>query len=78
MQVMPFWRAEIGRDSDNLTNNATNLNYGCRILQFYLQKSDGSLLQALRRYNGASNLRYSRKVQSAWRERWSTAELDWR
>lgn len=78
MQVMPFWRAEIGRDSDNLTNNATNLNYGCRILQFYLHKTDGSLLQALRRYNGASNLRYSRKVQSAWRERWSTAELEWR
>ncbi len=77
MQVMPFWRAEIGRESDNLTNNATNLNYGCRILQFYLQKSKGSLLNALKRYNGASNLKYSRKVEHAWRERWSTAELEW-
>src|SRR6056300_110246 len=37
MQVMPFWRDEIGRPSDNLINPKTNLSYGCRILQFYLQ-----------------------------------------
>jgi soluble lytic murein transglycosylase-like protein len=78
MQVMPFWREEIGRSSDNLTQIATNLNYGCRILQFYLQKSDGHLLNALKRYNGASNLKYSRKVQTAWQENWSTENLSWR
>jgi hypothetical protein len=38
MQVMPFWKGEIGRPDDNLTDNATNLDYGCRILQFYLQR----------------------------------------
>lgn len=25
MQVMPFWKAELGRPQDNLTDNATNL-----------------------------------------------------
>ena len=34
MQVMPFWKKEIGRPDDNLTNINTNLSYGCRILQF--------------------------------------------
>ncbi len=32
MQVMPFWRAEIGRDSDNLTEVTTNVRYGTSIL----------------------------------------------
>ena len=29
MQVMPFWKEEIGRGDDNLTHTATNLRYGC-------------------------------------------------
>ncbi|MDP5053362.1 MAG: lytic transglycosylase domain-containing protein, partial [Congregibacter sp.] len=52
MQVMPFWKDEIGRPKDNLTNNLTNLDYGCRILQFYLQREDGVLHRALAAYNG--------------------------
>ena len=38
MQVMPFWKAELGRPQDNLTDNATNLRYGCTILSYYLKK----------------------------------------
>ncbi|MGB0733891.1 MAG: lytic transglycosylase domain-containing protein, partial [Pontibacterium sp.] len=47
MQVMPFWKKEIGRDQDNLTDTKTNLRYGCRILQYYLQREDFDLDAAL-------------------------------
>lgn len=78
MQVMPFWKDEIGRPEDNLTVNATNLEYGCRILQFYLQKEDGHLHRALARYNGSVGSRkYSNKVFRAWQDHWRTGPLDW-
>ncbi len=78
MQVMPFWKAEIGRADDNLTDNLTNLAYGCRILQYYLQRENGALHEALAAYNGSSGRRtYSDKVAAAWRSRWRTAPLDW-
>ena len=32
MQVMPFWRLEIGRPQDNLTEMETNVRYGTTIL----------------------------------------------
>ncbi len=47
MQVMPFWRNEIGRSDDNLTHTRTNLCYGCRILRFYLDREDQNLNRAL-------------------------------
>ncbi len=53
MQVMPFWRGEIGRPDDNLIQLETNLRYGCTILKFYLDKEDGDLRRALGRYNGS-------------------------
>lgn len=78
MQVMPFWKEEIGRPEDNLTRNDTNLDYGCRILQYYLEREDGALHRALAAYNGSSgSRRYSDKVQAAWRTHWRTAPLDW-
>jgi soluble lytic murein transglycosylase-like protein len=78
MQVMPFWKNEIGRPQDNLTDITTNLSYGCRILQFYLQQEDGRLSTALARYNGsAGSTRYSDKVEAAWKQRWKMAPLDW-
>jgi soluble lytic murein transglycosylase-like protein len=78
MQVMPFWKDEIGRPNDNLTENITNLDYGCRILQFYLAREDGALHRALAAYNGSSGSRvYSNKVEAAWRKRWRTEQLDW-
>lgn len=79
MQVMPFWKDEIGRPDDNLTDNLTNLDYGCRILQFYLQREDGVLPRALAAYNGSSGKRvYSDKVKRAWQAHWRTESLDWR
>ncbi len=78
MQVMPFWRREIGRPDDNLTSNPTNLDYGCRILQFYLERENGHLHRALAAYNGSSgSRRYSNKVYRAWQERWRTGPLPW-
>lgn len=78
MQVMPFWRREIGRPDDNLTDNETNLSYGCRILQFYLQRENGALHRALAAYNGSSgSRRYSNKVQAAWKARWKNDPLEW-
>ncbi len=53
MQVMPFWKKEIGRNDDNLTNIKTNLRYGATILKYYLGRSKGNLTEALARYNGS-------------------------
>jgi len=53
MQVMPFWKKEIGRENDNLTNIHTNLRYGSTILKHYLTRSKGNLTEALARYNGS-------------------------
>lgn len=76
MQVMPFWKAEIGRPEDNLTAVETNLRYGCHILQFYIDKEDGDLFRALARYNGSLGKRwYPERVLSRWRKRWFNGEL---
>jgi soluble lytic murein transglycosylase-like protein len=78
MQVMPFWKEEIGRPGDNLTHNSTNLSYGCRILQFYLEQEKGRLATALARYNGSvGSRRYVDRVEAAWRRHWRAETLDW-
>ena len=78
MQVMPFWKDEIGRPDDNLTINKTNLEYGGRILQFYLQREKGRLHLGLARYNGSVGSRdYSNKVYRAWQDHWRTEALNW-
>ena len=78
MQVMPFWKDEIGRPEDNLTRSDTNLRYGCRILQFYWQRESGDLHRTLAAYNGSlGSRRYSDKVFRAWQSRWRNAPLDW-
>lgn len=78
MQVMPFWKNEIGRAEDNLTLNRTNFEYGSRILQFYLKREKGDLHRALAAYNGSlGSRRYSNKVYEAWSRRWRTAPLPW-
>ncbi|WP_019530687.1 transglycosylase SLT domain-containing protein [Dasania marina] len=75
MQVMPFWKNEIGRPEDNLTNIDTNLSYGCRILQFYLKKEQGNWMNALARYNGSyGKYWYPERVMNAWRKRWFVRE----
>lgn len=78
MQVMPFWKNELGRPEDNLTDTATNLRYGCHILRFYLDREDQHLSRALAAYNGSSGSeRYANKARDAWQTRWCTQPIDW-
>ena len=71
MQVMPFWREEIGRPDDNLIRADTNLRYGCTILKFYLDKEKGDLRRALGRYNGSLGKRaYPNKVINKLSKKW--------
>ncbi len=73
MQVMPFWRLEIGRPQDNLTQIDTNIRYGITILTHYIEKSNGDLIDALARYNGSrGRLKYPERVVKAWRRNWQT------
>lgn len=70
MQVMPFWKNEIGRPDDNLTDIATNLRYGCTILKHYIDREKGHWAHALARYNGSyGRYKYPEKVLNAW-SRW--------
>jgi len=71
MQVMPFWKKEIGRPQDNLIDLDTNLRYGCIILKHYLDREKGHFANALARYNGSyGSYKYSRKVMNAWLDYW--------
>jgi soluble lytic murein transglycosylase-like protein len=71
MQVMPFWKKEIGKPGDSLFNVRTNLRYGCTILKYYLDKEKGNLFRALGRYNGSrGRWRYPKKVYQAYNKRW--------
>ncbi len=73
MQVMPFWRREIGRPQDNLTQIETNVRYGTAILAQYLTEARGDLIDALARYNGSrGRLNYPELVVYAYRARWQT------
>ena len=71
MQVMPFWKKEIGREQDNLTDPVTNLRYGCTILKYYYDRAKGQWIEALARYNGSyGKLWYPDKVMTAWQNNW--------
>ncbi|NIB41989.1 lytic transglycosylase domain-containing protein [Pseudomaricurvus alkylphenolicus] len=71
MQIMPFWKREIGRPDDNLIDIDTNLLYGCTILKHYLDRADGRLIEALARYNGSYGRNtYPRKVMDTWSQHW--------
>ncbi len=77
MQVMPFWRLEIGRPQDNLTHLETNIRYGTVILAHYIGEAEGDLVDALARYNGSrGRLKYPEKVIKAWRTRWRNKPRD--
>lgn len=76
MQIMPFWKNEIGRSSDNLTNVETNIRYGCKILEFYLQREKGNLDRALGRYNGSlGSQKYPVRVREEWSRRWQGGRI---
>lgn len=75
MQVMPFWKAELGRPDDNLIDLATNLRYGCTILKYYLDKENGNLRRALARYNGSlGSQKYPDRVLDYWYSFWYVNE----
>jgi len=77
MQVMPFWRLEIGRPQDNLTAVETNIRYGTVILAHYIDVAKGDLVDALARYNGSrGRLKYPEKVIGAWRKTWRNKTRD--
>ena len=76
MQIMPFWRNEIGRPDDNLMDFKTNLKYGCAILAHYLKREKGNWTRALARYNGSlGKTWYPEKVMNAWQKRWFVRNL---
>lgn len=52
MQVMPFWKKELGSSSDNLLQIETNIRYGCAILRHYIDRYK-ILDRALAAYNGS-------------------------
>ena len=74
MQIMPFWKEEIGRPGDNLLHTDTNLRYGCTILKYYYDKEKGDLMRALGRYNGSLGKRkYPNKVFDKLSRKWFQA-----
>ncbi len=73
MQVMPFWKRELGRDEDNLTDPRTNVRYGMTILAHYLDRERGDAVRALTRYHGdRRDLSYPERVYRAWNRHWRT------
>lgn len=71
MQVMPFWKKEIGREQDSLIDLETNLRYGCTILKYYIDKEKGRWAEGLARYNGSyGKYWYPEKVLTAWQKHW--------
>lgn len=71
MQVMPFWKKELGRGDDNLIDASTNLRYGCTILRHYLNREKGDWTRALARYNGSlGRTKYPEKVMNFWQKYW--------
>nr|WP_318527662.1 lytic transglycosylase domain-containing protein [Cobetia amphilecti] len=71
MQVMPFWKREIGEPDDNLLDQDTSLRYGATILAHYLKREKGDITDALARYNGSlGKTWYPERVMRAWTTRW--------
>jgi len=62
MQVMPFWKKELGSTKDNLFEIETNIRYGSAILRHYLDRYK-TLNRALGAYNGSlGKAKYPNKV----------------
>lgn len=71
MQIMPFWKNEIGRPQDNLMQLETNLRYGCTILKHYIDREKGNVTRGLARYNGSlGRTKYPEKVLRFWQKYW--------
>lgn len=65
MQVMPFWKDELGMPDDNLLEIETNIRYGCAIIRHYMDRYK-TLSSALAAYNGSlGRNKYPNKVFAA-------------
>lgn len=65
MQVMPFWKKELGSPDDNLLEIETNVRYGCAIIRHYIDRYK-KLSRALAAYNGSlGRKKYPNKVFAA-------------
>ena len=65
MQVMPFWKDELGLPDDNLLEIETNIRYGCAIIRHYMDRYK-KLSSALAAYNGSlGQNKYPNKVFAA-------------
>ena len=71
MQVMPFWKEQIGSEKDSLFDPQTNIRYGCIILRIYLDIEKGNIPRALARYNGSlGSEKYSSAVLDLWHSKY--------
>lgn len=71
MQVMPFWKKELGSVSDDLYHPLVNLRYGCTILRYYLDRHDDPV-DALAAYNGSlGSPVYPGKIYRRLNSRWT-------
>jgi len=52
MQVMPFWKKELGSPNDNLFDIETNIRYGTALIKHYMKRYK-STRRALAAYNGS-------------------------
>lgn len=74
MQIMPFWKDEIGQPSANLFDIDTNIRFGCTILKHYLDRESGNWTRGLARYNGSlGQTWYPERVMRAWDRHWYPA-----
>jgi len=65
MQVMPFWKKELGSTEDNLLKIETNIRYGCAIIRHYIDRYK-KLGRALAAYNGSlGHNKYPDKIFAA-------------
>ncbi|MCF7822033.1 MAG: lytic transglycosylase domain-containing protein, partial [Mariprofundaceae bacterium] len=74
MQVMPFWKKELGSPSDNLFEIETNIRYGCAIVRHYINRYKRTD-RALAAYNGSlGQSKYPNKVFTQMRRFKATRE----
>jgi len=68
MQIMPFWKDEIGHKSDDLFNPHTSIAYGTQILRHYINRY-GAIDKALAAYNGSKgSMKYPNAVMKKLRQ----------
>jgi hypothetical protein len=56
MQVAPSWVKKIGSPDQDLFALRTNFRYGCTLLRYFLDQTEGDLYLALQRYAKENNL----------------------